>query len=233
MAILILSTDGLVLKEIELNKDRITIGRKSSNDVQIDNPAISGEHAAIVTLQENSFLEDLDSTNGTLVNGKAVKKHALRHEDVIDIGKYKLKYLNEGGATPRATSSNEKKPITQSQISDFIPAPTETLIASLNTSGRGSVYSTVNPVHGLLRIINGPKAGMELPLNREELTLGKSGQQVVRIEHKAHGYTISHVEGNPFVVNDKAHSGDGKHVLRHLDQIEIQGVKMLFVIDKE
>jgi len=229
MATLILSTDGLVLKELNLDKDRITIGRKSSNDVQIDNPAISGEHAAIVTLQESSFLEDLDSTNGTIVNGKTIKRHALRHDDVIEIGKYRIKYLNEAGAAPR----KEKKPITQSQISEFVPAPTETLIASLNTSGSGSVYGTINRAHGLLRIISGPKAGLELPLNRPELTLGKPGQQVARIEHKAHGYTISHVEGSPIIVNDKAHSGGGKHALRHLDQIEIQNVKMLFVIDKE
>lgn len=231
MATLILSMDGLVLKEINLDKDRITIGRKPSNDVQIDNPAISGEHAAVTTLQGSSFLEDLDSTNGTLVNGKTIKRHALCHDDVIEIGKYKLKYLHEGGAAPDATASRGKKPITQSQISDFIPMPTETLIASLNTSGSGSVYGTINPAQGLLRIISGPKAGMELPLNRPELTLGKPGQQVARIEHKAHGYTISHVEGNPIIINDKSYGEQGKHALRHLDQIEIQGVKMLFVID--
>ncbi|MDR0736831.1 MAG: FHA domain-containing protein [Zoogloeaceae bacterium] len=95
MAKLILSMDGLVLKEIVLDKKRITIGRRPSNDVQINNLAISGEHAAITTILDDSFLEDLDSTNGTLVNGKAIKKRVLHHNDVVTMGKYALKFLKD------------------------------------------------------------------------------------------------------------------------------------------
>src|SRR5690349_23922833 len=74
MAKLILSMDGLVLKEINLAKERTTIGRKPHNDIQIDNLAVSGEHAVIVTILQDSFLEDLGSTNGTVVNGQSVKR---------------------------------------------------------------------------------------------------------------------------------------------------------------
>ena len=95
MAKLILSMDGLVLKEIMLSKERTTIGRKPHNDIQIDNLAVSGEHAVIVTILADSFLEDLGSTNGTFVNGKTVKKHFLQSNDVIELGKYKLKYISE------------------------------------------------------------------------------------------------------------------------------------------
>ena len=95
MTKLILSMDGLVLKEIALNKERMTIGRRASNDIQIDNLAISGEHAAIVTILNDSFLEDLNSTNGTLVNGQPIKKHFLKNGDVVELGKYKLKYITE------------------------------------------------------------------------------------------------------------------------------------------
>ena len=95
MAKLILSMDGLVLKEIMLSKERTTIGRKPHNDIQIDNLAVSGEHAVIVTILADSFLEDLGSTNGTFVNGKTVKKHFLQNNDVIELGKYKLKYISE------------------------------------------------------------------------------------------------------------------------------------------
>jgi hypothetical protein len=92
---LILSMDGVVLKEYALNKERMTIGRKSHNDIVVDNLAVSGEHAAVVTILNDSFLEDLDSTNGVAVNGEQIKKHFLQNGDVIEIGKYKLKYLND------------------------------------------------------------------------------------------------------------------------------------------
>ncbi len=108
MAKLILSMDGLVLKEIPLTKERTTIGRKPHNDVQIDNLAVSGEHAVIVTILNDSFLEDLGSTNGTVVNGGQIKKHFLQNNDVIELGKYKLKYISEGGAPAAATADFEK-----------------------------------------------------------------------------------------------------------------------------
>ena len=102
MAKLILSMDGQVLKEIPLSKERITIGRKAQNDVQIDNLAVSGEHAVIVSVMDDAFLEDLGSTNGTMVNGKAVKKHFLQDNDVVELGKYKLKYVVEKKPQPKA-----------------------------------------------------------------------------------------------------------------------------------
>jgi len=98
MAKLILSVDGTVLKEITLMKERTTLGRKPHNDIQVDNLAVSGEHAAIITILNDSFIEDLNSTNGTLVNGKPIKKHFLQNNDVIEIGKHKLKYFGEAVA---------------------------------------------------------------------------------------------------------------------------------------
>lgn len=92
---LILSLEGAVIQECPLNKERMTIGRKAHNDIVINNLAVSGEHAAIITIQQDSFLEDLDSTNGLTVNGVTTKKHFLQHNDLIEIGKYKLKYLND------------------------------------------------------------------------------------------------------------------------------------------
>jgi len=102
MAKLILSMDGLVLKEIPLTKERTTLGRKPHNDIQIDNLAVSGEHAVIVTILNDSFLEDLGSTNGTVVNGNPVKKHFLQNNDVIELGKYKLKFIGEAAAAAGA-----------------------------------------------------------------------------------------------------------------------------------
>jgi len=102
MAKLILSLEGSVIREIPIDKERIMIGRKAQNDIQIENLAVSGEHACIVTILADSFLEDLGSTNGTLVNGNQVKKHILQNNDVIEIGKYKMKYVVEPVATAAA-----------------------------------------------------------------------------------------------------------------------------------
>ena len=95
MAKLILSLDGQIIKEYDISKERMTVGRKPHNDIQIDNLAVSGEHAMIMTILNDSFLEDLGSTNGTMVNGQPVKKHFLQSDDVVEIGKYKLKYVND------------------------------------------------------------------------------------------------------------------------------------------
>src|SRR5947207_5188521 len=109
MAKLILSMDGLVLKEIALTKERTTIGRKPHNDIQIDNLAVSGEHAVIVTILNDSFLEDLGSTNGTVVNGNPIKKHFLQNNDVVELGKYKLKFVGEAAAAVGAEKADFEK----------------------------------------------------------------------------------------------------------------------------
>ena len=139
---LILSMDGVVLKEYALNKERMTIGRKSHNDIVIDNLAVSGEHAAIVTILNDSFLEDLDSTNGVAVNGEQIKKHFLQNNDVIEIGKYRLKYLNDqqgqateadfektmilrgpiGGASPAAKTGEDTTSFMKTQV-NVTPTP--------------------------------------------------------------------------------------------------------------
>src|SRR3954468_1267336 len=109
MAKLILSMDGLVLKEIPLAKERTTIGRKPHNDIQIDNLAVSGEHAVIVTILNDSFLEDLGSTNGTVVNGNPIKKHFLQNNDVVELGKYKLKFIGEAAPAAGAEKADFEK----------------------------------------------------------------------------------------------------------------------------
>jgi pSer/pThr/pTyr-binding forkhead associated (FHA) protein len=134
MAKLILSMDGLVLKEIPLTKERTTIGRKPHNDIQIDNLAVSGEHAVIVTILNDSFLEDLGSTNGTVVNGNPIKKHFLQNNDVIELGKYKLKFVGE--AAPAA--SGEKADFEKTMV--LRPAAMK---AAASAAGGGGAQAAV------------------------------------------------------------------------------------------
>src|SRR5256885_2840799 len=131
MAKLILSMDGLVLKEIPLTKERTTIGRKPHNDIQIDNLAVSGEHAVIVTILNDSFLEDLGSTNGTVVNGNAVKKHFLQNNDVVELGKYKLKFVGE--AAPAAGAGGEKADFEKTMV--LRPAAMKAAAAAAGAAG--------------------------------------------------------------------------------------------------
>ena len=93
MGKLVVSLDGVVIKEVQITKDKTTLGRRPYNDIVIDNLAVSGEHAVLQMVGQDVFIEDLNSTNGTYINGKAIKKQLLAHNDTVEIGKYKIKYL--------------------------------------------------------------------------------------------------------------------------------------------
>ena len=98
MGKLVVSLDGVVIKEVQISKDKTTLGRRPYNDIVIDNLAVSGEHAVLQMVGSDVFIEDLNSTNGTYINGKAVKKQLLTHNDTVEIGKYKIKYLLDDSA---------------------------------------------------------------------------------------------------------------------------------------
>jgi pSer/pThr/pTyr-binding forkhead associated (FHA) protein len=123
MAKLILSLDGMVIREYPLTKERTTLGRKPHNDIVIDNLAISGEHAMIMTILNDSFLEDLGSTNGTLVNGQPIKKHFLQNNDVVELGKYKLKYVTEATAAQAGPADFEKTMVLRAPAGAPRPEP--------------------------------------------------------------------------------------------------------------
>jgi hypothetical protein len=156
MAKLILSVDGTVLKEITLSKERTTLGRKPHNDIPVDNLAVSGEHAAIITILNDSFIEDLNSTNGTLVNGKPIKKHFLQNNDVIEIGKHKLKYFNDA---PMAASAGDfektmiiRKPVAATASPTApppiaqAPAPTPVPAASAPVTNLSDTQTNLRPL---------------------------------------------------------------------------------------
>jgi pSer/pThr/pTyr-binding forkhead associated (FHA) protein len=228
MAKLILSMDGLVLKEILLNKERITIGRKPHNDIQIDNLAISGEHAAIVTILNDSFLEDMNSTNGTLVNGQAIKKHFLRNLDVVELGKYKLKYMSDASAAGAADA--EKTMILRPGVNRS-PEPKRSFTDT--QTGLTKPLTAPGPVAAAaaaIQLLNGGNAGKELDLTKTLTTLGKPGIQVAVIAKRPNGYFITHVEGTQFpVVNGESLDAQAR-LLKDHDVIEIAGIKMEFFL---
>lgn len=249
MAKLILSMETTMLKEIPLSKERITIGRKPHNDIQIDNLAISGEHAVVITILNDSFLEDLGSTNGTFVNGQSVKKHFLQNGDTIELGKYRLKYVAE---VPQQTTNAdfEKTMILRPGAAKVAPppepapaaaAPAPAVPASTASHATTSPGMPAQPVTaapaaapalplGAIQILSGGNAGKEMELTKTLTTLGKPGVQVAVIARRPHGYFITHVEGGSFpVVNGKALDAQAHQLADH-DVIELAGVKMEFFL---
>jgi pSer/pThr/pTyr-binding forkhead associated (FHA) protein len=225
MAKLILSMDGLVLKEIPLVKERMTIGRKPHNDIQIDNLAISGEHAAVVTILNDSFLEDLNSTNGTLVNGQTIKKHFLKNNDVVELGKYKLKYIAEQPARADAADFEKTMLLRPNGARPANAAP-----AGDTPAGAGATAAPPALPVAAIQLLNGPNAGRELELTKTLTTLGKPGAQVAVIARRPHGYFITHVEGASFPVVNGQMIDAQAHALADHDVIEIAGVKMEFFL---
>lgn len=256
MAKLILSMDGLVLKEIQLTKERTTIGRKPHNDIQIDNLAVSGEHAVLVTILADSFLEDLGSTNGTMVNGQSVKKHFMQNNDVIEMGKYKLKYVADTAPAGAAKADFEKTMILRPGAMRPAPAAPVAATAGASVDSPAPIAAAAAPLMakagetqlnaapvvmppspaasvpaqkiGMLRILSGAIAGRELELIKPLTTLGKPGVQVAVLTRRPQGYFVTHVEGaNQPSVNGQS-IGTAPHALKDHDLIELAGVKMEF-----
>ncbi len=244
---LILSMDGVVLQEYALNKERMTIGRKAHNDVVIDNLAVSGEHAAIVTIQNDSFLEDMDSTNGVTVNGIATKKHFLQNNDVVEIGKYKLKYLNDqptqttaadfertmilrSPVKPAAAAHADLGGITNTQVGlkPAIKAVQAEATGKFETTGSPSAPDSSAGHVAVVQILNGPNSGKELELVKNLTTLGKPGVQVAVLARRPHGFFITHVEGTSYPVVNGESLGEHPRQLNDHDIIELAGIKMEF-----
>jgi hypothetical protein len=248
MAKLILSVDGQVLKEHTLSKERTLIGRKPHNDIQIDNLAVSGEHAAIITILNDSFIEDLGSTNGTLVNGKPIKKHFLQNNDVVEIGKHKLKYFNDAPAQAGAADFEKTMIIRSPAKAAPPPAASEASAPGEATAGmartippapevRPAAPPPVQPTapqdHAPIRdaaiqVLSGAAAGRTLDLTKNLTTIGKPGLQVAVITKRPNGYFITHVEGSTFPSLNGTSLGATAHPLSDHDMIEIAGVKMEF-----
>jgi pSer/pThr/pTyr-binding forkhead associated (FHA) protein len=235
MAKLVLSMNGVVQGEYELNQERLTIGRKPDNDIPIDNLAVSGKHALVITILDDSFLEDLGSTNGSYVNGKLVKKHALKDGDVIAIGKHELKYVNEH-ATADDDDFEKTMIIRPGSASAAVAAAqaAEKAVQSAEPASGGSAPAATGGGMPLARltVLNGPIAGKELELTKALITLGKPGTQVAVISRRPQGYFLTHIEsdgdGKRYpVVNGEA-IGAKAYQLKDSDLIELAGIKMEF-----
>ncbi len=221
MGKLVVSLDGVVIKEVQITKDKTTLGRRPYNDIVIDNLAVSGEHAVLQMVGADVFIEDLNSTNGTYINGKAVKKQLLTHNDTVEIGKYKIKYLVEDGTDYEKTMIMKPGSVPTGGSSGYSPT------VGFGASGFGNLGSSTAPA--AIKVLNGAAAGREVVLTKVVTTVGKPGVQVASITKRPGGYVLAHVEGalRP-TVNGNPLIGETVH-LKNGDVIELAGTQMQFV----
>ncbi len=211
---MIVSIDEVVIKEVQLTKEKTTLGRRPYNDIVIDNLAVSGEHAVLHMSANEVVLEDLNSTNGTYVNGKTVKKQALRNGDSVEIGKYKIKFVGDAAA-----DDFDKTMVVKARPA----AP-----AAVPSSGFSDSMSS-GMVSAAIKVLSGAAAGREVPLTKVVTTIGKPGVAVAAITRRHHGFVVHHVEGagNP-TLNGSPISTDPVP-LKNGDLIELAGTQMQFV----
>lgn len=220
---MIVSIDGVVIKEVQLTKDRTTLGRRPYNDIVIDNLAVSGEHAVLQMTGNEVYLEDLNSTNGTYVNGKAVKKQLLQNSDTVEIGKYKIKYINEvAGPTFEKTMILKAGAVMPPMPAPAAGAAAGALAAPAQAADLGMIKATI-------KVLSGAAAGREVPLVKVVTTIGKPGVAVAAITKRPHGFVVAHVEGSNKPTLNGAAIGAEPVTLKNGDLLELAGTQMQFV----
>ena len=215
MAKLILKFANEVIDHIELRQGDMKIGRRPGTDIQIDNLAVSGEHANLFTIGEDTFIQDLGSTNGTFVNNKQITKHHLRSGDTVSIGKHTLVYVADEEASSDVTEDFSKTVII-SPSSSPAPAPA----AATSTGAKGVII-----------ILNGANSGKQIPLTKSVTSLGKTGKKAGSIKQTDNGFLLTPSPGsneNP-VLNGRPVSAEGS-LLKNGDVIEVSGTRIQFAL---
>ncbi|WP_255991503.1 FHA domain-containing protein [Chitinolyticbacter albus] len=220
MAKVLLCLDGTVIKEFRLTRDRTSVGRRPSNDIQIENIAVSGEHAVFDRIGRDVFIEDLGSTNGTLINGKPVQRQLLANGDELTVGKYTLKYWQDGA--PVGGDFDKTLVMRSAQAASVQPAAKPAAPVA-----QAPVANAAGPV-GVVKVLTGANAGRELLLNKPATTLGKAGVQVAVISKRPTGYFLIHVEGKQHPKVNGVEIGTSARQLKEEDAIELMGVQMVY-----
>ena len=234
---LVISIDGAVIKEVTLVKERTTLGRRPYNDIVIENLAVSGEHAVLTMKDGKVTIEDLRSTNGTFVNGRAIQKHELLHGDLLDIGRYKIRFLGNvlmDSDAPMPSASKTLAHISEEPDSDYAKLSSPSgfgEISSFASTIQGSV-SSLPERHAVIRMMTGSMAGKEVSLYKVVTTLGKPGVAIASITQKPHGFVLTQLEGESEALKLNGQVvGPLSVPLLNGDTMELAGSTMRFVVE--
>jgi pSer/pThr/pTyr-binding forkhead associated (FHA) protein len=216
---LIMTLDGAIIREYPVNKDSISIGRRHGNDIQVNDMTISGRHALLTNIGNDTFIEDLRTTNGTLVNGNYINKLLLMHGDIIQIGSHQFTYFSEENVEYEPTM--------------FIKAEMdETRMIDSNNPLSDDLKGM--PL-GAAKLLNGPCANVVMEMRKPHNTIGFKGKKLAMIARNIDGYSISVYQdkkgvSNDFVllINGAPITVDSVKLIEH-DIIEIAGFQMEFV----
>jgi pSer/pThr/pTyr-binding forkhead associated (FHA) protein len=236
MASLKLIFNGEVIRDIPLDKETLTIGRKADNDIHIDNLSVSGHHAKITTILNDSFVEDTNSTNGTYVNGALIQKQPLRNNDIIKIGKHQLRYVNEDASTgdifeKTMVINPGAEGLPENEGGHALDQSVNKIASEIASADSGAKARIGN---ARIRLLSGANSGKELPLTKVLTTLGKPGVQVAAITRRPTGYFLIHVDGGDSGERPRINDleiGSQSQALNNEDVIEVAGVKMTFILE--
>ncbi|MBP9904028.1 MAG: FHA domain-containing protein [Rhodoferax sp.] len=214
--------DGVVLKEVELTKARTTLGRRPYNDIVIEHLTVSGEHAALHLSDGAVTVEDLNSTNGTYLDAKAVKTQLLQHGDVLELGKFKIRFESEPPADDFEKTMVYKR--------GSLPLPP--LVRPAPAASPAAVVPAVpaRELQGWIKVLSGTAAGREMALTKVVTTVGKPAVSVAAITQRRHGYWVHHVEGMDRILVNGIPASEEPTLLKHGDQIVLAGTQMQFLL---
>jgi len=235
MATIRISLNGEVVNELQLDKETMTIGRKSDNDIHLDNLAVSNHHAKITTILNDSFLEDLNSTNGTYLNGSLIKKNTLTNGDIIRVGKHEIRYINKEASSSTdfektMVINTDSAGLQETEGSKEIDLSVGKIFAEISSTDSGKTSHQ----KAKIRLVSGANNGKELPLTKVLTTLGKPGVQVAAITRRPTGYFLIHIDGGDNSERPKVNDreiGSKAHPLNNNDVLEVAGVKMTFFFE--
>jgi len=238
LAKLVITREGIVEQTVQLSKERMTFGRHRHNDIVLNHPAVSGEHAVITTILDDSFLEDLHSTNGTFVNGLRIGKHFLQNKDVIKMAKYHLEFIQDGirplaaaaAAGPSTIMPGVRPAAPAASVMPAAAAPygSGSSPGAASAAAMDAAAGEVGLPLGRIELLNGPNVGKSLTLTKPATSLGRPGVQVVVIARAADGYTAAHVEGEQAPLLNDTPLGRVAKRLADGDVLDLGGTRMSF-----
>jgi len=217
---IVVSIDGIILQEMTLSKDRTTLGRRPYNDIVIDNLSVSGEHAVLLKIADKVFLEDLDSTNGTSLNAQAVTRQALQHNDLIEICRYKIRYLITAGSDTVAVVAPAPAPDSSSFGTGLtVPGALTAVTAETTSPAKAGAFA-------IIKVLTGPDIGRNISLQKVATTIGKPGVAVAAVTRRLNGYMLTQVDG-PALINALP-LGSEAVTLKNGDVLELAATQMRF-----